>query len=318
MIDLCHSPVARLCARMMLDMHKISDADITLWDASTEPPPLNSKLNLCVDIQHAVNDKIKGWHQVPWVKEHGYAVVECEDPTLDHPHILFYDFMWNRSKAYYTQKSWNYRPWYLYNTDNFLLQDTSQAEEKTCLFVSPTKPNTLFRSQLLELALNYSGFSNRILDSNFSSPESKRVADIKSPAQLPNGYSPVHNAYYRETFFSVYTETIETGTTQLISEKTLDPLLKGHFILPFSAAGYVKYLKQQGWRLPDFIDYSYDQTQDDQKRFHSFSQELARLCSIDLDTWRQLWLDNIDIIEYNRSQLVNRPYDQLHILENLL
>ena len=317
MIDLCRSPVAKLCARMMLDLHDITDADITVWDASINPPDLKSKINLCVDIQHASNDKIAGWHRVPWIKDHGYAVVECEDPSLEHPHILFYDFMWNRSKAYYTQRHWNYRPWYLYNTDNFLLQDTSRAEEKTCLFVSPVKPNTGFRTQLLEATSKHIGFSNTILDSNFNSPTARRVIDIQSLAEPPRGYSPVHNAYYRESFFSVYTETIETGSTLLVSEKTLDPLIKGHFVLPFSAAGFVKYLREQGWLLPNFIDYSYDQIQDDQTRFRAFCGELDRLCSIDLDIWRQLWIDNLDIIEYNRSQLFNRPYHQLKILNEM-
>ena len=33
--------------------------------------------------------------------------------------------------------------------------------------------------------------------------------------------------------------------------------------------------------------------------------------------WRQLWLDNIDIIEYNRNQLYNRPYHYLEVLKNV-
>jgi len=315
MKNLCKNPVARLCAQMMLDLHNITDdSDITIWDASVDIPPLDSKLNLCVDLQHANNDKIRGWHQVPWINEDCRVIVECEDPTREHEHLLFYDFMWNRSKAYYTQRSWNYRPWYLYNTNNFLLQDISLAEEKTCLFLSPTKPTTEFRSQLASMTKEYTGYSNTVLESNSVNPLARQVSNIGSDPSPPKGYSPVHNAYYRETFFSVYVETIETGTTQLISEKTLDPLIKGHFILPFSAAGFIKYIKQQGWCLPDFIDYGYDQIHDDAKRFRAFGQELSRLCSIKIDVWRQLWLDNQDIIQYNRSQLEHRPYDRLEIL----
>lgn len=321
MKNLCANPVARLCATMMMDLHNIdSSADITLWDASsTQFVSSDTKLNLCVDIQHANSDKIRGWHRSPWLDQDCYVVVECEDPSIDHPRILFYDFMWNRSKAYYTQKSWNYRPWYLYHRDNFLLQDISSAEEKTCLFLSPTKPTTQFRSELnnyLKTRGNL-GHSNTVLESNFVNPTARRVADIGNTAQTPQGYSPVHNAYYRETFFSVYAETIESGTTQLISEKTLDPLIKGHFILPFSSAGFVQYVKSQGWRLPDFIDYSYDSIQDSQKRFVAFTHELNRLCNIDLDSWRQLWLDNIDIVKYNRNQLYNRPYHRLRILDEM-
>ena len=276
-------------------------------------PALNSKLNLCVDIQHVSNHKIKNWHSIPWINDNCCIVVECEDASLQHPNILFYDFMWNRSKAYYTQRQWNYQPWYLYRPDNFLLQHTSQAQEKTRLFLSPNKSNTVFRQQLAELTKNQNGYINT-LESNFINPDARCVSDIGSIPQQPHGYSPVHNAYYRETFFSIYTESIDSGTTIVVTEKTLDPLIKGHFVLPFSAPGFVKYLSTQGWRLPTFIDYSYDSIINDQHRFDAFSKEFHRLCSMDMDTWRQLWLDNIDIIEYNRNQLSNRPYDKLEIL----
>jgi hypothetical protein len=319
MIFLCQNPVARLCAMMMLDLHNINEAaDITVWDASTEPPKTDSTLNLCVDIQHAANNKIQGWNRVPWLKEHGYAVVECEDFSIDNPHILFYDFMWNRSKAYYTQRSWNYRPWYYHYCDDFLLQDISTAQEKTCLFLSPNKSNTSVRSNLNHLLAQYPGYSNTVLGSNCNNPNARCVADIGSNLPTPqSGYSPVHNAYYRETFFSVYVETIDSGTTQLISEKTLDPLIKGHFILPFGASGLVKYIKHQGWQLPEFIDYSYDQITDDQKRFVAFGQELSRLCNISMDDWCQHWVDNVDIVNYNRNQLFNRPYHRLEILNEM-
>ena len=122
MIDSCTNPVARICARMMLDLHNInSNADITIWDAMSPIPALTSKLNLCVDIQHVSNNKVQGWHNIPWIDQDCYVVIECEDRNYSHPHILFYDFMWNRSKAYYSQRNWDYRPWYLYKPDNFLL-----------------------------------------------------------------------------------------------------------------------------------------------------------------------------------------------------
>lgn len=321
MNNLCKNPVARLCANMMLDLHDIShNADITLWDASSDKfVSADTKLNLCVDIQHATSNKIQGWHSSSWLDQDCYVVVECEDLGLNHPHLLFYDFMWNRSKAYYTQRPWNYRPWYLYHTDNFLLQTISQAEEKTRLFLCPNKPSTQFRSQLNDrlAKLDKIGYANCVLESNFVSPEAQRVADITETNRLPRGYSPVHNAYYRETFFSVYIETIDSGTTQLITEKTLDPLIKGHFILPFGAPGFVEYVKSQGWKLPNFINYSYDSIQDDQMRFRAFEQELNRLCSIDLDVWCQLWVDNIDIVKYNRNQLYSRPYHRLEILDEM-
>ena len=310
MINLCRNPVARICAQMLLDFDSIhADQDIVISDASD--PQFQGQLNLCVDVQHVTNNKIAGWHKVPWIDRNIKIIVECEDPNRHHSNILFYDFLWNRSKAYYTQRAWDYRPWYLYYNDNFLLQDTSTADEKTRLFLSPSKPSTDFRSQLADLAQQFNGYANTVLESNFVNPDATTVSSIGSVPKPPRGYSPVHNAYYRETFFSVYTETVEKGTTLAVTEKTLDPLIKGHFILPFSACGFVKYLRQQGWRLPDFIDYSYDSIADDQLRFQAFANEFRRLCSLDMDKWRQHWVDNLSIINYNRSQLYHRPYHHL-------
>lgn len=302
---------------MMLDMHDVAETvDITIWDAMSAVPDQLSKVNLCVDLQHVGNNKIAGWHRVPWLCQHSHVIVECEDPTLHHPNIVFYDFLWNRSKAYYTQRQWNYRPWYLYELDNFLLQDISTAQEKTRLFLSPNKHNTDTRRRLAALTAQHIGYANGILESNYVCPTAQRVDQLPAQPSPVRGYSPVHNAYYRETFFSVYVESIDSGNTLAVTEKTLDPLIKGHFVLPFSASGFVKYLISQGWQLPNFIDYSYDSIVDDQKRFAGFAAEFQRLCSLDLDTWRQLWLDNQHIIQYNRDRLYNRPYHTLEILNN--
>jgi hypothetical protein len=102
-----------------------------------------------------------------------------------------------------------------------------------------------------------------------------------------------------------------------VTEKTLDPLLKGHFVLPFANAGFVKYVKSQGWRLPDFIDYSYDSIDDNNLRFVSYCEELDRLLNLSMDKWRQHWVDNLDILHYNRNQLYERDYDRVD-LEKLL
>lgn len=314
MINACTNPVANLCARMMLDLHDISpDADIAVWDAMSPRPQSNSKLNLCVDIQHVSNDKIAGWHRV--TDNNSYVIVECKDLTRTRDNILFYDFMWNRSKAYYTQRRWNYRPWHWHDADDFLLQDISTAEEKTKLFVSPNKPTTKFRQQLAELTNKHNGYTNALAPNSIN-PEAQQAMDLTVSGPI-QGYRPVHNAYYRQTFFSVYTESVDSGSTLVATEKTLDPLIKGHFILPFGAYGFVKYLSISGWRLPTFINYSYDFIHDDQRRFDAFSQEFKRLCAIDMDTWCQLWLDNIDIIQYNRNQLYNRPYHRLSILDEM-
>ena len=347
--NLCQHHTANICAQMALELHNVDiewvdsgPVDLLLLDAFfnyDDVKDISASLKLCFDLQHVSDNKHRCWSNVGWTiyKDSDiHAIIECEDPGFNSSQILFYDFLWNRSKAYYTNRTWNIQnPWYYAGETSYLLQPVSSAEQKTRLFLSPnrlTRPNIVYRSHLTDVirrkdvehlgyysCFQFTSDSTKGLYPNRKSPGIQKIADM-NPALSSDffqGFDPVHNAYYNETFFSVYVETIETGTTQCVTEKTLDPLIKGHFILPFSCAGFIKYLKNQGWRFPDFIDYRYDSISDDEIRFRVFKEEFLRLCSISMDDWRQLWLDNIDIIEYNRNQLYNRPYHYLEVLKNV-
>ena len=190
------------------------------------------------------------------------------------------------------------------------------------------RPNTIFRKRLVEVLSNkkydnlgYLGASlpnkqsSPTLFGNHIIPTAINVQSLVNSGYSSSvyGYMPVHNAYYNETFLSVYGETFEYGNSYVVTEKTLDPLLKGHFVLPFANAGFVKYLKSQGWCLPDFIDYSYDSIDDNNLRFVSYCEELDRLLNLSMDKWRQHWVDNLDILHYNRNQLYERDYDRVDL-----
>ena len=349
--NLCQNPNAIACALMSLDISGANvtwvdsgPTDLLIFDHKTDINKVrqySASLKLCYDFHHASADKHRCWADVLWVNSNEpneFLVIECEDPGFNHSKIFFNNFLWNRSKAYYTNREWRIPDelWYYHGPKAFELQPISTAEQKTRLFLSPNKigrSDALFRARLADVVLRYDimprGYVSAItwgrdgtleIPGNQDNPSATTVKQvIESKCKFYNGgYDPVHNAYYNETFFSVYVETFETGTTQFVTEKTLDPLIKGHFILPFSTAGFISYLKHQGWKFPDFIDYSYDSITDDEQRFRAFRSELFRLCSLPMSKWQQLWLDNIDILHYNRNQLYNKPYDQLPILEHLL
>jgi hypothetical protein len=130
------------------------------------------------------------------------------------------------------------------------------------------------------------------------------------------GYSPPHNEYYRNTFVSIYSETIEFGADIIVSEKTYDPLIKGHFILPFAIRGFIKYVESEfRFRFPDFIDYSYDDISDDEQRYQAYIKEVYRLLSIDLDTWKTHWNENLDLLLYNKRVFHETPYDRIDLVK---
>lgn len=143
---------------------------------------------------------------------------------------------------------------------------------------------------------------------------SKTVVDLSAngpltkPHAQAKGYSPPHLNYYEDSFISIYAETIEYGTSTIISEKTLDPLIHGHVILPYSNAGFVDTVKQQGFRLPDWIDYSYDLETDDDVRYQKYIAEVDRL----LNQPRSWWIENfdreLDNRIHNQQLFWHRPY----------
>jgi hypothetical protein len=98
-----------------------------------------------------------------------------------------------------------------------------------------------------------------------------------------------------------------------ISEKTFDPLLKGNFILPFSTPHYVKQLQEwYGFKLPDWIDYSYDDIEDVDLRMDAFLLSVEQVYSRSVEELHSLYLRDKHILDFNQSLFETRPYDSLH------
>lgn len=327
------------------------DTRINDWQKIRDYP---AAITVCLDLAHAGTDKVAGWKNYEHQGRH-YTIVECRDNTINNPAIISIDFMFNRSKAYYTDSQRRTdKSWYIKSIDDFSLWPIESPEKKTKIFLSPHKllrPNLLYRVKFSNLVQTYyqdlGYISNtreqhtdhieknldptlpstiellrelrhrpfgQILFSHSFDTTATKVSDLcnlgrSKQYSAPNGYCPIHNAYYRESYFSAYVETIEYGSTVLITEKTLDPLIKGHFILPFGSAGTVSDIQRLGFKLPDFIDYSYDSITHDSTRYARYCKEFHRLATTDRKIWDQWWVDNLDILHYNRNVFYNQDYD---------
>jgi hypothetical protein len=134
------------------------------------------------------------------------------------------------------------------------------------------------------------------------------------------GWYPIANHYYQGTYFSMYCETItgnenlfeETIKYRSITEKTWDPLIKGHFILPFGYMGLVDDIRSYGFKLPDWIDYSYDTLPNTDERFDSYANSAKKLLDLSIDELHELYKKDRDILVHNRELFWTRPYDSLH------
>lgn len=127
-------------------------------------------------------------------------------------------------------------------------------------------------------------------------------------------WEPMANCYYDVTAASIYVETIVSGhQMHIITEKTWDPLIKRHFILPFGYPGMISDLTQDyGVLLPDFIDYSYDSIPDVEERFAAYLNSVDRFLSLSVEELSALVNEHQKLLDHNRSIFFNRGYDSLY------
>jgi len=271
-------------------------------------------------------------------KPHTNNVLVCMTVSRksNHPNNIWYDFLWNRAKLYYTNyddslvgPSTN-RLWTHHATQKMFV--LSEIKKHSWPPVAPFKP--ILAPVKSNAPKNYgdSGYNYRILcrkkllqhlDDTFayySNWESKprKLLQSQEPILINNGvdfhgWMPIANDYYNVTFVSAYVETLAaTSDATGITEKTFDPLIKGHFILPFGYAGIIKDITEiYGFKLPEWIDYSYDNEQSDDLRFNLFIKELHRLSKISIYQYLSMFDEDKVILEYNRNVFNYRVYDSL-------
>jgi hypothetical protein len=241
-----------------------------------------------------------------------------------------YDFLFNRQKIYFTDYNLIDLKERLYvmgaDIKNFELDRIKkQTDNKTNSIRKFLCPNRIYqnfdherfkyRRQLLEFIKKYPN------QGHYSDFSTNSTLDAENPIVdkfLPNGgWYPVANHYYQGTFFSLYTETV-TGKLnddypyKSITEKTWDPLIKGHFILPFGYQGLVDHIKSYGFKLPDWIDYSYDCIEDTDLRFEAYIKSATKLMELSIDDLMKLFEKDKEILVYNRRLFWELPYDSLH------
>lgn len=293
-----------------------------------------------------------------WMPRRKYLLVTNSQTKFNNPDWLevhYYDFLFNRTKAFYTGFPFENSPWYYAGWENYqapLVRNDGENKQK--IFLSPCRlyedqNRTVFRRQLFNLMVKYKedGFrsgpgrvkngaidktpTGAYLESMTDDPlvnyrklgwhynPQKKSLNIdlgplsKWAGSRWGGYNPIHLHYFKNSFISIYAETIETGEMVVITEKTYDPLIKGHFILPFGCAGLVSSIKEVGFRLPEFIRYDYDSISDDAVRFEHYAKEVRRIMRFPKQRWCALLDENLALLRYNQRLFHCRDYYKLQL-----
>lgn len=238
---------------------------------------------------------------------------------------IFYDILWNRSKSYFTEydkHDHKDRVWTWSASDKMFAITPIDKKDPRKLFLSPnriyydseffTHPRINTRFKLKNLLENKNGFISDPQHGIGLEPE--EISKFGSILEGNGGtWFPVANHYYNSSYISIYVETITDGPcTKTITEKTWDPLLKGHFILPYGYCGLVADIKSYGFIMPEWIDYSYDKESSQEHRWKKYVQSLQSILEKSIIEIDQLYNKDKEILEHNRSIFYSRPYDVLY------
>ena len=82
--------------------------------------------------------------------------------------------------------------------------------------------------------------------------------------------------------------------TKLISEKSYRSFITGTIGIYLNSSHTVDILRNNYDVFDDIVDHSYDNYEDNNKRYDLFMTELKRLCGIKMDTWRKIYRDTLD------------------------
>lgn len=274
-----------------------------------------------------------------WVKyfiSHKKTIIVHTNPLdTDHPKFVFYDMIFNREKYYLfdldedfdiTNKVWTEfadREFYSlgpidkqYSPENRKIMclnrlywpDDIDREQKTLR----SQLQTLFRN-------NREVYLSEPHNNKYFYPNGPRESHQNIAGQIPYGgtWYPAGDVYYNTSYVSAFIESVvqpsNNGFIYCCSEKTLDPLVKGNFIIPFSSPHFIKHTREiYGFKFPDWIDYSYDEIENLQDRAKAFLSSVYNVMQMSVEELHQHYLNDKSLLEHNRSVIKNRPYDSLY------
>ena len=230
-------------------------------------------------------------------------------PIQDFP-TIHYDFYWNRCKAIHLDGPWQFK-WK--NNGIPCGHHALQWQPRSHQYLAPVSnyslPDSPFnRIDLLNFLKQYSGFYSNKSENKYLETDSLNDDGIGHLL----GNVPVAKHYYDNSYVSCQIESqCLTGGSIVFSEKTYDHLIQGRLVLNFGPQYFYQTLEQQGWRLWEGIDLSWDSIADDYVRWKKYIKCLRNLFDLDMPDLHDIFLLNKSNLEHNRQQLYDRPYDYL-------
>tara|TARA_Y100000592_G_scaffold91152_1_gene150762 strand:- start:2342 stop:3565 length:1224 start_codon:yes stop_codon:yes gene_type:complete len=171
---------------------------------------------------------------------------------------------------------------------HFMSFNRGEKPHRTCL-VNFLKDNDLLDKGLVSYAPQ-----NLFLDTDFKK-EDDAFNSVADSEWFESG-----NEYYLNSYFNIVTETFFYENTSRFSEKIFKPIIyKQPFVL-YSTSHSLKKLRKMGYQTFDgFIDESYDEIEDNEKRLEMLNKEVQRLCNITIFEWSYAYKSMEEILNHN-------------------
>jgi hypothetical protein len=134
-----------------------------------------------------------------------------------------------------------------------------------------------------------------------------------------NHYGTSVEWLYDRTFFSIVVESIYDDLSVFLDEKIWKPIYNYHPFVMVGCPNSLRKLRELGFKtFHPFIDESYDSEHNHGKRMLMVSNEIERLCKLDIQQLKK-WFDNlIPILEHNKNKLLNNDVQKQSIFTEFI
>ena len=118
-------------------------------------------------------------------------------------------------------------------------------------------------------------------------------------------YRDILTDVFSDSYLSIVTETFFTGPLYF-SEKIFNSMLYNHFFIYLGPPHSLKYLRSLGFKTwAHIIDESYDDIENLAERLYAVTNSINKFLSNPIDDIRQLYIENLDIINHNRNLVLS-------------
>ena len=118
-------------------------------------------------------------------------------------------------------------------------------------------------------------------------------------------YGDIPIDVFSDAYLSIVTETFFEEPIYF-SEKIFNSMLYNHFFIYLGPPYSLKYLRSLGFKTwSHIIDESYDDIENPAERLYAVTQSLTDFLSNTLDEIKQIYIENLDIINHNRNLVLS-------------